>query len=253
MYRRSAYFLASLAGWGLLWYLTSTFKLVDNDFLTPPGVIFSEMWRLLFEGYAGATLTQHFLTSLYRTMFGFFAAILTAVPLGLLMGMNRVVYFVFNPLFAVLRPIPTIAFIPLVILWFGIGETSKILLIYVAAFLFIILNTYDGVLQIPKKYRRVAANLGATPFQLFWRVVLPGAAPSIMTGIKIGLAVSWAVVVAAELVASQQGLGYLIMDAATFYRIPIVYVGVLCIGIVGMALEMLVAGFEARFVHWRGR
>ena len=255
MRRRTAFwaFVASLAGWTAIWYLITAFEIVNSEFLTPPGEIVEVFWELLWEGYAGATLTDHFLISLYRTLFGFFAAILTAVPLGLIMGMNRGVYFVFNPLFAILRPIPTIAFIPLVILWFGIGETSKIILIYVAALLFIVLNTYDGVLQVPMKYRRVAENLGATPWQMFWRVILPGAAPSIMTGIKIGLAISWAVVVAAELVAAQKGLGYIIMDAATFFRIPVVYIGVLCIGIVGMALEMLVAGFEWRFVHWRGR
>ena len=246
-------FVSSLIGWVTLWYLTSAFEIVDSEFLTPPGEIVLVFWELVWDGYAGATLIDHFLISLYRTLFGFIAAILTAVPLGLVMGMNRTIYFIFNPLFAILRPIPTIAFIPLVILWFGIGETSKILLIYVAAFLFIVLNTYDGVLQVPIKYRRVAENLGATPFQMFWRVILPGAAPSIMTGVKVGLAISWAVVVAAELVAAQKGLGYIIMDAATFYRIPVVYIGVLCIGIVGMALEMLVAGFELRFVHWRGR
>ena len=255
MRRRTAFwaFVTSLAGWAALWYLTSAFEIVNSEFLTPPGEIVAVFWKLLWEGYAGATLADHFLISLYRTLFGFFAAIVTAVPLGLIMGMNRPVYFIFNPLFAILRPIPTIAFIPLVILWFGIGETSKIILIYVAAFLFIVLNTYDGVLQVPEKYRRVAANLGATPLQMFWRVILPGAAPSIMTGVKIGLAISWAVVVAAELVAAQKGLGYMIMDAATFFRIPVVYIGVLCIGIVGMALEMLVAGFELKFVHWRGR
>ena len=200
-----AAFAASLAGWAALWYVTSAFGIVHSEFLTPPGEIVAVFWELLWKGYAGATLADHFLISLYRTLFGFLAAIVTAVPLGLVMGMNRFAYFVFNPLFAILRPIPTIAFIPLVILWFGIGETSKIILIYVAAFLFIVLNTYDGVLQVPQKYRRVAANLGATPLQMFWRVILPGAAPAIMTGVKIGLAISWAVVVAAELVAAQQG------------------------------------------------
>ena len=243
----------SLAAWILLWSAVTAFDLVDTKFLTSPWMIVQEFWRLLDGGYAGSTLYTHFLASLYRTLFGFSLAIVAAVPMGLVMGMNRFAYMVFNPVFALLRPIPTIAFIPLVILWFGIGETSKILVIFGSAFLFIVLSTYQGVLQIPAGYRRVAENLGASSRQMFWCVILPGAAPSIMTGIKIGLAISWAVVVAAELIAAQEGLGYLIMDAATFFRIPVVYIGVLLIGIVGFALEATLAYVEQRVVHWRGR
>jgi NitT/TauT family transport system permease protein len=169
------------------------------------------------------------------------------------MGMNRYVRFALNPLFSILRPIPTIAFIPLAILWFGIGETSKILMIFGSAFLYIVLNTYTGVIQIPIGYKRVAQNLGARPAQMFWRVILPGAAPSIMTGVKVGLAISWSVVVAAELIAAQQGLGYMIMDAATFFRIPVVYIGVLLIGVVGFLLEGALSIVEHKFVHWTGR
>ena len=245
--------LLSLACWFLLWYVITALDLVDTDFLTPPVKIAEEFWRLLSEPYAGSSLYVHFGASLSRALLGFFLAIVLAVPLGLLMGMNRIIFTIFNPLFSLLRPIPTIAFIPLMILWFGIGETSKILIILVSAFLFIVLNTYQGVLQIPMGYRRVAENLGTKPWQLFWWVILPASAPSIMTGVKTGLAISWAVVVAAELIAAQQGLGYMIMDAATFFRIPIVYIGVLLIGIVGFLLEGAVTLTESKVIHWRGR
>src|SRR3546814_14935453 len=110
------------------------------------------------------------------------------------MGMNKAVYFIFNPLLTLLRPIPTIAFIPLVILWFGIGEASKVIVIAVSAFLFIALNTYEGVLQIPTGFKRVALNLGAISFQMFYRVILPGPAPAIMPVLHAGHSHLWAVV-----------------------------------------------------------
>src|SRR3546814_6249213 len=162
-------------------------------------------------------------------------------------------YFIFYLLLTLLRPIPTIAFIPLVILWFGIGEASKVIVIAVSAFLFIALNTYEGVLQIPQGFKRVALNLGANSFQMFYRVILPGTAPAIMTGLKLGLAISWAVVVAAELIAAQEGLGYLIADAATFFRLTAVYIGVILIGIVGFTLETILTRLERRDVPWNGK
>lgn len=243
----------SLLGWLGLWILMCVTHAVDTQLVTPPWVIGEVFVGLLRSGYAGTPLYQHFLISLYRTLSGFLIGAAIGVPVGLLMGMNKAVFFIFNPLLTLLRPIPTIAFIPLVILWFGIGEISKITVIAVSAFLFIALNTYEGVLHIPQGFRRVALNLGASPFQMFARVILPGTAPAIMTGLKLGLAISWAVVVAAELIAAQQGLGYLIADAATFFRLPVVYIGVILIGVVGFTLEAILTKLERRVVHWKGK
>lgn len=243
----------SLSLWVAVWFVVTNLELVDTEFLSPPQEIVLVLFELFADGYAGSPLLTHFFVSLGRTLLGFGLAVLVAVPVGLFIGMNQTAYIILNPVFSVLRPIPTIAFIPLVILWFGIGETSKILVIFVSAFLFIVLNVYSGVLQVSSEYKRVAQNLGARWHHMFFYVILPGAAPSIMTGVKTGLAISWAVVVAAELIAAQQGLGYVIMDAATFFRIPVVYVGVLLIGIVGFLLESGVSGLERKFIHWRGR
>lgn len=243
----------SLLGWLFLWAFLCVTNIIDTQLVTPPWVIAEVFVELLKDGYAGNPLYQHFLISLYRTLSGFAIGAALGVPIGLLMGMNKAVYFVFNPLLTLLRPIPTIAFIPLVILWFGIGEASKIIVIAVSAFLFIALNTYEGVLQIPQGFKRVALNLGANSFQMFSRVILPGTAPAIMTGLKLGLAISWAVVVAAELIAAQEGLGYIIADAATFFRLPAVYIGVILIGIVGFTLETILTRIERRVVHWKGK
>jgi ABC-type nitrate/sulfonate/bicarbonate transport system permease component len=149
--------------------------------------------------------------------------------------------------------IPPIAYIPLVILWFGIGEFSKIVLIFLASFLYVALNTAAGVRAVPQDLIRVARTLGASNFRLFYAVILPEALPYVILGLKVALALSWAVVVAAELVAAQAGLGFLIMDAGTFFRIPDLYVGILLIGLIGLLLERGLTLFERRFVHWSGK
>jgi ABC-type nitrate/sulfonate/bicarbonate transport system permease component len=243
----------SLTGWLALWCLGSYTGFINPEFLTPPWELWSQFVLMAKEGYAGTPLFEHFYISLFRTLAGFALAILIGVPMGLLMGMSPIIHFIFNPLISLLRPIPTIAYIPLVILWFGIGEGSKIVIIFLSAFLFIVLSTYQGVLQIPEGYKRVALNLGANSWDMFFRVILPCSAPSIMTGIKISLAISWAVVVAAELIAAQEGLGYLISDGSVFFRLPVVYVGVILIGIVGFTLESVVTKIETSVVHWRGK
>jgi NitT/TauT family transport system permease protein len=159
----------------------------------------------------------------------------------------------FAPWFAFLRPIPAIAFVPLVILWFGIGEFSKISVIFLSSFLYITVSTIAGVKSVPVQVLRAGYSLGALDRRSFLYVVLPAALPQIMVGIRLGSAISWTLVVAAELVAAQQGLGYMIMDASTFFRVKDVYVGLIVIGLIGFLLEAIIAGVERRLVHWSGK
>ena len=236
-----------------VWYLVTETRLVDRRFLVHPVDLVNQLGVLLTRGYMNTPLYVHFFASLSRTLTGYVLATLVAIPLGLVMGMNPFVRAAFAPLFAVLRPIPSIAYIPLVILWLGIGEPSKVLVIFLASFLYIVLNTTAGVATVSEGLKRAAANLGASPYQMFRYVIFPAALPSIFTGLKTGLAVSWAVVVAAELIAAQQGLGYMIMDAATFFRIPDVWIGVLLIGLIGLALATILDVVERRVVHWAGK
>jgi NitT/TauT family transport system permease protein len=184
---------------------------------------------------------------------GFVLSVVVAVPLGLLMGSSPRVRAFLSPIFNSLRPVPSIALIPLMVLWFGIGETAKVFVIFLASFLFVVLNTSAGVATVPNGLVRAAVNLGATRLQLFWRVIFPASLPAIMTGLKTGLAVSWAVVVAAELLGAQKGLGYMIEDAATFYKIAAVYVGVILIGGIGLAMTAALNWVEHRLIHWAGK
>jgi NitT/TauT family transport system permease protein len=236
-----------------LWFLVTETSFVASNVLPSPIVILKELIRLSEVGYAGTPLYQHVAASLIRTFVGFSIGVLLAIPIGLAIGYNDLLYAIVSPFLAVLRPIPVIAYIPLVILWFGIGEFPKILLIAITAFLYVSINAAAGVKSVNVDLVRAAQSLGVNQRQMFMNVVLPGSLPYIFAGLRIGAAVSWAVVVAAELVAAQRGLGYVIMDAATFFRIPSVYVGVLLIGLIGFVIDRLINVAERRLIHWQSR
>jgi NitT/TauT family transport system permease protein len=245
--------LGAVAAAVLVWLGVTEGGLVSAKILPSPRAILEELVVLLREGYVGTPLASHLLASLARTFAGFAAAALLGVPTGLATGWSPVLYALISPFLSVLRPLPAIAFIPLVILWFGIGEFSKVLLIFFTSFLYITLNAAAGVKAVPVDLIRAARSLGVTERQLFFHVILPESLPYVFTGLKVGAAVSWAVVVAAELVAAQRGLGYIIMDGATFFRITDVYVGILLIGLIGFGIERTLTAIERRVVHWAGR
>ena len=224
-----------------------------SGILASPGELVQELWLLLRKGYMGTSLWSHFQASLLRTMTGFIFGSISGIFVGLVMGQNKVISAALAPFFSFVRPIPAIAYIPMVILWFGIGEFSKILVIFMSSFLYVSMNTAAGVRAVPVDLIRVAQTFGASRKQLFFYVIFPEALPYVILGLKVGLALSWAVVVASELVAAQSGLGYMIMDAATFFRIKDVYIGVFLIGIVGLLLEWILVLIERKVVHWSGK
>lgn len=221
--------------------------------LPSPIRLMAVLWSLLINGYMNVPLWAHIQASLLRTMTGFVTGSVLGIIVGLLMGQSRIASAALAPFFAFARPIPAIAYIPMVIIWFGIGEFSKILVIFMASFLYVSINTSAGVRAVPQDLVRVAQTFGASKIQMFVCVIIPESLPFIFLGLKVGLALSWAVVVAAELVAAQRGLGYMIMDAATFFRIDAVYVGIILIGLIGFILEYVLNGLEHRYVHWSGR
>lgn len=245
--------VASVLGLLALWALLSLGHIVSNRFLVSPLEVAREIGVLFRDGYIDTPFYAHLGHSIMRSLSGLGAAIAIGVPLGLLIGYNRYVSAVFLPPFAMFRPVPSIALIPLAVLWFGIGEFAKIFLIFMASFLYVTLSVANGVKEVRQNLVRAAQMLGATNRQLFFYVIFPETLPYIFNAIKVGTAISWAVVVAAELVAAQKGLGYMIMDAATFFRISDVYAGIVFIGLVGFALEQAIIVVENRFVHWSGK
>lgn len=237
----------------LLWTVVSHSSFVKPGYLPTPESMWSTFLELVRDGYQGQPLSAHVEASLLRSLIGFAAGAAVGVPLGLLSGYNQRAGAMISPILAFIRPIPPIAFIPMAVLYFGLGELGKIVLIFFVSFTYVQANAHAGAANFPIAYRRAAETLGLTRWQTFMRIVLPGALPQIFTGLKVALALSWAVVVAAELVGAQKGLGFMISDAATLFRIPVVYIGIALIGIIGLAMNLTLNWLEARIVHWKGR
>jgi ABC-type nitrate/sulfonate/bicarbonate transport system permease component len=250
------YRLISLAAVGVAlaaWLTLSFAGLLDPNRLPPAQVLWETLVELLRDGYASTPFWRQVVASLGRALSGFALAVIIGVPVGIWIGTHRWFDAVVTPFFTFLRPIPPIALVPLFIFYFGIGEVSKIALIFLTAFLYLTVNTASGVRSVPEDLILASKSLGLTGRQIFFHVILPAASASILTGMRIAMTLSWALVVAAELIAAQVGLGYMIMDATTFYRIPVVYVGIVTIGLIGLVLEAALLMLEQRLLHWRGK
>lgn len=245
--------LVGLLGILALWVIAVDGGLVEEKWLPGPTDLIAHTWMLITEGYRGTPLATHVLVSIRRTAIGFSLAVLLGIPIGLAMGRYRSVGALLGPAFALLRPIPPIAFIPLAVLYLGLGESSKILLIFLAPFMFIVLNAEAGVRSVSASWIRAGQMLGFSRRQMFTRVILPGSLPSIMVGVRTGAAVSWALVVAAELISAQEGLGYMVASAGNFFDLKTVYAGIFLIGIIGFLLDIAAREVEKRLLHWQGR
>ena len=217
-------------------------------FPTPLQVV-TGAWELVQDG----TLFEHIGASLMRVAVGFLLAVVIAVPLGLWMGWVRGAYLTLNPLFQMLRPISPIAWIPIAILWFGVGNLSPIFLIFLSSVFPMIVQTVVGVHTIERRFLWAAANFGVSRKTLFLRVVIPAVLPQVIVGMRIGLGVAWLVVVAAEMIALRSGLGYLIMDSRNAgNRYDLVVAGMIIIGLIGLMLDGLMRLLEQlKWVRWR--
>jgi NitT/TauT family transport system permease protein len=189
-------------------------------------------------------------SSLQRILTGFIVASALAVPLGILMGANRAIYDFVNPTVQILRPIPPIAWIPLAMLWFGLGDPPAYFLIFLGAFFPILINTIGGVRHVDNIYIRAAKNLGAGRFALFWRVILPAATPQILTGMRVGLGVAFICVIIAEMIAVQSGLGFRILEAREYSYTDKVIAGMFTIGLLGLALDFIITRINGYLLRW---
>jgi NitT/TauT family transport system permease protein len=219
-------------------------------------VVFPTPWQVVtgtIELVRDGTLWRHIGASLFRVGTGFGLAVLVAVPLGLWMGWVKGAYVTLNPLFQMLRPISPIAWIPIAILWFGVGNVSPIFLIFLSSVFPMIVQTTVGVHTIEKRYLRAAANFGVSRRTLFRQVVLPAVLPQVIVGMRIGLGVAWLVVVAAEMIALRSGLGYLIIDSRNAgNRYDLVIAGMILIGLIGLLLDGVMRLLEGlKWVRWR--
>ena len=239
--------LGLLAALIALWWAISTFGLDKSTraLLPPPQEVAAAAWEL---GKSGE-LWKHTWDSLRREFVAFLWATL-AIPLGIAMGWWKTVEDQVDPLIEVLRPVPPLAWIPLSILWFGVGDVQNEFIIFLGCFFPILLNTIAGVKGVEPNLVRAARCLGAGEAKILWRVVLRAALPQIVTGIRVGLGVGWMALVAAELVGANSGLGFLINDARTVLRTDYVIVGMATIGLVGLAIDRAIRSLAARALPW---
>ncbi|KTC31915.1 MAG: taurine ABC transporter permease TauC [Pseudomonas sp.] len=243
----------TLAGLLALWWAVTASGLVEPLFLPSPAAVLQKGWLLATTGYMDATLWQHLAASLGRIGLALGCAVLTAIPVGIAIGANRIARGVLDPLIEFYRPIPPLAYLPLIVIWCGIGELSKVLLIYLAIFAPIAIATATGVRTVDPAKLRAAQSLGATRVQLIRHVILPSALPDILTGVRIGLGVGWSTLVAAELIAATSGLGFMVQSAAQFLVTDVVVLGILVIALIAFALEMGLRALQRRLVPWHGQ
>jgi taurine transport system permease protein len=251
-YRFAISFL-SVAAVLLLWQAAGVLKLLNPLLLPPPSEIIATAADMAVNGYMRTSLWRHILISVARAFFAFFMAILAGVPIGLLMGVNPVIRAAIDPFVQFTRPLPKIALIPLVIVWFGIGELSKFFLIFLSSLLSIIVGAAAAVGGVAQSRVRVAQMLGANRRQIFFNVILPNTLPELFTSVRLSIGVGWTALVAAELVASDAGLGWMVMNAGDYLRTDVVILGILFLGLIGYALDLLLVFLQKRCVPWTGK
>lgn len=247
----------------LAWQLLAMSGLIDKNLLASPVQVVVRWWQYLMppEPYDPAQTTWlgwalsgeligDAAASLYRVLLGFFVGAVLALPLGLMMGASETIHRLTNPTIQVLRPIPPIAYIPVAILWFGLGNPPAVFLISIGAFFPILMNTIAGVRHVDGIYIRAARNLGAGPVTLFTRVMLPAATPYILAGARIGIGTAFIVVIVAEMIAVNSGLGFRILEAREYFWPDKIIAGMLSIGILGLAIDAVMNRLNAHLLRW---
>jgi len=259
----------------LAWWLVTELGLIRPLFVPSPGLVFSKFLKIACydhyvetfqvfigmadevvsdcEGFSENALHQHIIASLYRVFSSFFLAVVTAIPIGIAMGVNRIARGVFDPPIEFYRPIPPLAYLPLTIIWFGIGDFSKVFLIYLACFAPLAISARAGVRSCSIEQIHAAYSMGASRHQVLWHVVLKAALPEILTGMRISIAFGWTTLVAAEMVAAKAGLGVMVLNAARFLATDIVFLGIVVIGLIAFFFDALMRQVEKFLVPWKGK
>ncbi len=226
---------------------------MEPIWLPPPEAVVARLVEIADEGYRNSTLWKHLGYSLFRVIAGFFFGALLGIPLGYAMGLSNWFRGWFEPIVEFMRPVPPLALIPLVIIWFGIGETGKIILLFLASLWIMAIAARAGVSGVNISKVHAAYSLGASKFQIMRYVIMPNSLPEIFTGARVAMGVCWGTVVAAELVAASEGAGMMIMVASKFQLTDIVLMGIILIGVIGFAIDILMSKAENLLVPWKGK
>ena len=238
----------------VLWWVATHNGWIRDLFLPKPERIvtsFAEAWKGEIQG--GRPLLEHFGWSLLRVFAAFALACVTAIPVGIAMGVSRIARGIFDPPIEFYRPLPPLAYLPLIVIWFGIEETAKIVLIYLACFAPLAMAARAGVKSVMIEQINAAYSLGASKWQVIRHVVIPAALPEIFTGMRIAIGFGWTTLVAAEMVAATAGLGQMVLNASNFLRTDVVIMGIVVIGGVAYLFDLLMRYLERLFVPWKGK
>ena len=236
----------------LIWQLV-TLNPTTNQVMPGPFTVLKKFFVSFVEPIGKDTMLEHILITLSRWAVGFIAATVLGIALGLTMGWYPVFEHITRPLFELIRPIPTLAWIPLVILWCGIGEFAKYTLVFIGAFMSIVQNAYHGAKSVDKTIVNAAKMLGCNDRQLFFTIVIPASVPAISAGLQIGVASAWSSVVAAELVRSSSGVGWIVVTGQQNNNMTQILVGILVIAIIGLILALLIRKVEDVLCKWNKR
>jgi NitT/TauT family transport system permease protein/taurine transport system permease protein len=249
--RRTLVGLATVCAVLAMWFLLTTVTgWVSGARFPSPAEFWASLTQINGRGYAGATLLNHAVHSLKLVAMGFLVAIATGIPLGLWMGWSRRAEALVNPIFLVIRPIPPLAWIPLAILWLGLGDAAKIMVIWFSAFVPSVINAFAGVRNIDRPVIEAAHMLGTPRWRFVREILVPAAAPMIFTGLRLSLQASWTTLVAAELVGALVGVGFVLNMAQQDIYPGMILVGMVTVGILGWLTTLLLNAFEQRALAW---
>lgn len=231
----------------IVWEITVRAGIADTLFLPAPSTIFAKLVEMIGDG----SLAENLLSSLVRLTYGFFIAVAVAIPMGVLIGNTKNLRYLLNPTLSFLQQIPPIAWIPVFILWLGIGEASKVAVIVYASFFPIFLNTVQGVTTVDPKLIEVGRAYMLTPFQMIRRVYIPSAAISIFVGLRLGLSNCWRALVGAEIIAASSGIGSLLVEGRQLFQPDKIFAAVLTIGLAGSLIDLFLKKLEVNLMPWR--
>lgn len=229
-----------------LWELAAATGVIDPQFFPPPSYVWHELERLAADG----SIFEFILISTRRVLIGFAASAAVGIPLGILLGTTKAVRWIVEPIISIIRPLPSLAWIPLSMMWLGLSEEQKYSIVFMGTIAPLVVFVTDATLRVDAIYTRAAQNLGAGRLRIMWEVILPGALPSVISALKVTLALAWTCIISAEMVGSTKGLGFLIWNGKDLSNISQVIIGMLAISLTVLALDTIIRGVEHRLIPW---
>lgn len=251
-YQSTMLSIIGILGFLIIWQVLAITNIVDSRYLSSPiEVVSLFMTKLSDPNPDGAVIGVNILASLAVALSGFGLAIIIGIPLGLFMGWYKGFDSFMRPIFEIIRPIPPVSWIPLTIVWLGIGLQAKALIVFFAAFVPCLINSYTGIRQTSEVLKNVAKTCGASYFTIFWKVGIPSSMTLTFAGIKVAIGNAWATLVAAEMLAASSGLGYMILMGRQFGRVDLVILGIAVIGVIGALITIIVNALENKVLGWK--